>query len=62
MAALLQFEPRLKANMPDLAKGHTAKILMFTGVRFERIDFAALKHSETTKEQSNANERTRIAN
>jgi hypothetical protein len=45
MAAILQFEKHNKADKPavQFEAGQSAKILMFTGVRFERIDFAALK-------------------
>lgn len=46
MAAILQFQNRNKAEKPVLAPGHTATILLYTGVRFERIDFEALKSSE----------------
>jgi hypothetical protein len=42
MAAILQFQHREKSHVKDLVAGHTATILLFTGVRFERIDFAAL--------------------
>jgi hypothetical protein len=45
MAAILQFEKhrKLLKAATALAPGQNAKILMFTGVRFERIDFDALK-------------------
>jgi hypothetical protein len=44
MAAILQFQQRSKAEKPEFAPGHSATILMYTGVRFERIDFESLKH------------------
>jgi cytoplasmic iron level regulating protein YaaA (DUF328/UPF0246 family) len=59
MAAILQFQNRNKAERPVLASGHTATILIYTGVRFERIDFDALKSSEL--EQLN-NQPARLAN
>jgi hypothetical protein len=59
MAAILQFQNRNKAEKPAHAPGHTAKILLYTGVRFERIDFEALRTSES--EQLHA-EPARIAN
>ncbi len=58
MAAILQFQNRNKAEKPTLAPGHTATILLYTGVRFERIDFDALK-SQT---QVHLAEPTRLAN
>jgi hypothetical protein len=59
MAAILQFQNRDKAEKPNLAEGHTAQILMYTGVRFERIDFAALKNNMSEQHLS---ELTRLAN
>jgi cytoplasmic iron level regulating protein YaaA (DUF328/UPF0246 family) len=43
MAAILQFQNRKKSERPVFVAGHSALILMYTGVRFERIDFEALK-------------------
>jgi cytoplasmic iron level regulating protein YaaA (DUF328/UPF0246 family) len=43
MAAILQFQKRKKTDRPQFETGHSAVILMYTGVRFERIDFEALK-------------------
>ena len=43
MAAILQFQNRKKSERLTFAAGHSALILMYTGVRFERIDFEALK-------------------
>jgi hypothetical protein len=45
MAAILQFEKKVRPDMQDLPSGHTATILLYTGVRFERIDFAAIRES-----------------
>jgi hypothetical protein len=59
MAAILQFQNRNKAERPTLAFGHTATILIYTGVRFERIDFEALK---TRDVEQHHDEPTRIAN
>jgi hypothetical protein len=59
MAAILQFQNRDKAERPPLAPGHSAQILMYTGVRFERIDFDALKNNITEQHLS---ELTRLAN
>ncbi len=50
MAAILQFQHRSKTDKPALAAGHTATILMYTGVRFERIDFDALKSVDNLDE------------
>lgn len=47
MAAILQFQNQTKAEKPAFAPGHTATILLYTGVRFERIDFDALKNQTT---------------
>lgn len=44
MAAILQFNKKQPGEKPDFAPGHSATILLYTGVRFERIDFDALKH------------------
>jgi hypothetical protein len=46
MAAILQFQNRKKLERPVFEEGHSALILMYTGVRFERIDFEALKSGE----------------
>ncbi len=43
MAAILQFQQREKAEKPRFEVGHSAVILLYTGVRFERIDFEALR-------------------
>jgi hypothetical protein len=43
MAAILQFDKKQRADKLDLPSGHTATILLYTGVRFERIDFAAIR-------------------
>jgi hypothetical protein len=48
MAALLQFQNRKKSERTSFEAGHTALILMYTGVRFERIDFEALKSDVNT--------------
>ena len=50
MAAILQFQNRNKAERPALEPGHTATILIYTGVRFERIDFDALKNNEALEQ------------
>jgi hypothetical protein len=52
MAAILQYQNRNKAEKPHFEVGHTAIILLYTGVRFERIDFAALK-AEANSEAHN---------
>lgn len=52
MAAILQFQNRKKSERPVFEAGHSALILMYTGVRFERIDFEALK-SETNSTLDN---------
>jgi cytoplasmic iron level regulating protein YaaA (DUF328/UPF0246 family) len=59
MAAILQFQNRNKAEKPALAPGHTATILLYTGVRFERIDFDALKNNQVEQLHT---EPARIAN
>lgn len=59
MAAILQFQNSNKSEKLVFAPGHTATILLYTGVRFERIDFEALK-TQTTEHQ--LVEPTRIAN
>jgi cytoplasmic iron level regulating protein YaaA (DUF328/UPF0246 family) len=59
MAAILQFQHSNKADKPDFAPGHTATILLYTGVRFERIDFEALKAQST---QQHLAEPVRLAN
>jgi hypothetical protein len=50
MAAILQFQNRNKVEQPNFAPGHTATILIYTGVRFERIDFDALKTIEALEQ------------
>ncbi len=50
MAAILQFQNRNKAERPAFEPGHTATILIYTGVRFERIDFDALKNNEALEQ------------
>jgi hypothetical protein len=61
MAAILQLEDHRKhvRAQAALAAGHSATILMFTGVRFERIDFDALKHAHDAMQMTVP---TRIAN
>ena len=46
MAAILQFQRKQDAEQRVFAVGHTAEILIYTGVRFERIDFDALRHGD----------------
>jgi cytoplasmic iron level regulating protein YaaA (DUF328/UPF0246 family) len=58
MAAILQFQHRDKTEKPHFEPGHSATILMYTGVRFERIDFEALR--DTTRH--NLESPVRIAN
>jgi hypothetical protein len=41
MAVILQFQSTGKPDRPQLEPGHTATILMYTGVTIERIDFEA---------------------
>jgi hypothetical protein len=43
MAAILQFQHRKKSEPTSFDAGHSALILLYTGVRFERIDFEALR-------------------
>jgi hypothetical protein len=62
MAALLQFQRREKSTVFDLNEGHTATILLFTGVRFERIDFAALNDASETNQLQTKATPTRRAN
>jgi hypothetical protein len=61
MAAILQFQFRKKSEKPVFEAGHSALILMYTGVRFERIDFEALK-SESNSESNNLPVTARFAN
>jgi hypothetical protein len=42
MAAILQFQKKQDGEKQAFTAGHSATILIYTGVRFERIDFAAL--------------------
>lgn len=46
MAAILQFQRKQDAEQRVFAVGHTAEILIYTGVRFERIDFDALRNDD----------------
>ena len=62
MAAILQFQLRSKAEKPELAPGHSATILMYTGVRFERIDFDALKGGQQMQTELLCNAPARLAN
>jgi hypothetical protein len=61
MAAILQFEKhrKLLKAAAALTPGHSAKILLFNGVRFERIDFDALKAQHDAMQMTVP---TRIAN
>ncbi len=43
MAAILQFQQRSIIEKPALEPGHTATILIYNGVRVERIDFEAMR-------------------
>jgi hypothetical protein len=61
MAAILQFEQRTRPSLAPLPADHTAQILMYTGVRFERIDFDALKNAVTLGD-SRSQEPARLAN
>jgi hypothetical protein len=54
MAAILQFQKQTKAERPVFEPGHSATILIYTGVRVERIDFEALRQE--------AREPARVAN
>lgn len=58
MAAILQFQPISKPERLQFDAGHTATILMYTGVRIERIDFEAQREKARLAESS----LTRIAN
>jgi hypothetical protein len=58
MAAILQFQQRSTTEKPVFEPGHTATILIYNGVRIERIDFEALKE----KSRIALEEPTRIAN
>jgi hypothetical protein len=58
MAAILQFQKRSTIEKTLLEPGHSATILMYTGVRIERIDFEALRD----KVRSGLHESVRIAN
>jgi hypothetical protein len=62
MAAILQFQHREKSSVTALVEGHTATILLFTGVRFERIDFAALNTTHEPSPQQAEATPTRRAN
>jgi hypothetical protein len=67
MAAILQFDLcnkalRNKAERAPLAPDHTATILIYTGVRFERIDFAMVKEQSKLDRILQHAEQTRIAN
>jgi hypothetical protein len=54
MAAILQFEKPTKTERTAFEPGHSATILIYTGVRMERIDFEALREK--------AREPARVAN
>jgi hypothetical protein len=43
MAAILQFQQRSTSERPVFEPGHSATILIYNGVRIERIDFEALR-------------------
>jgi hypothetical protein len=58
MAAILQFQQRSTTEKPVFESGHTATILIYNGVRVERIDFEALRE----KSRSAMDGPTRIAN
>jgi hypothetical protein len=58
MAAILQFQQRSITEMPALEPGHTATILIYNGVRVERIDFEALREKARIERDTP----TRIAN
>jgi hypothetical protein len=58
MAVILQFQTTSKPDRPHLEPGHSATILMYTGVRMERIDFEAQRMMALLAE----GERPRIAN
>jgi hypothetical protein len=58
MAAILQFQQRSTTEKPVFEPGHSATILIYNGVRVERIDFEALREQS----RSVIDEPTRIAN
>lgn len=58
MAAILQFQKRSTSERPVFELGHSATILIFNGVRIERIDFEAMRE----KARAAAEAPTRIAN
>jgi cytoplasmic iron level regulating protein YaaA (DUF328/UPF0246 family) len=62
MAAILQFQNRKKSERPSFEAGHTALILMYTGVRFERIDFEALKSKSNSTLEDQQTATARFAN
>lgn len=62
MAAILQFQNRKKSERQSFHAGHTALILMFTGVRFERIDFEALKSEASLTLEDKQTATARFAN
>jgi hypothetical protein len=62
MAAILQFHKKQPGENQDFAPGHSATILLYTGVRFERIDFDALKHREDETAARQDAVPTRLAN
>jgi hypothetical protein len=62
MAAILQFEPRTKNHSDKLPPDHSAQILMYTGVRFERIDFEAVRHNQLRDSVSETASPARLAN
>lgn len=62
MAAILQFQNRKKAERPRFEAGHSALILMYTGVRFERIDFEALKSEANSIQKNQPTATARFAN
>ena len=58
MAAILQFQKRSTFETPAFEPGHSATIIIFNGVRVERIDFEALRE----KSRMEMDGPTRIAN
>jgi hypothetical protein len=58
MAVILQFQFTSKPDRPHYEPGHSATILMYTGVRIERIDFEAQRMMARLAES----ERARVAN
>jgi hypothetical protein len=58
MAVILQFQTISKPDRPQYEPGHSATILMYTGVRIERIDFEAQRMMARLAES----ELARIAN